>query len=288
MLVVALLDAGSKRDIEPNCQPAIEKSETETCAQTKENKMLSDKEEKEKLESEEKVKIEAEAVESKDKAEFDKVQQRADQEAANAKKARDQLSESQETIEAARTENESLKEKLAEATSKAADAGIENVELDVSKYEGTDIAIVQSIKSLKDDIKAKDQRIAGLEKKAVAGEEQSRIDKSIQARNTAYEEILSDLDSEYGADCRNEAVKKFQELIDEGKIPKGNTAKATRELEKCYKAAQKAKSTDSKDKTSLSLDSGSGGGNAPNLAGSEIKEGSLDEVHAQYAAAAKK
>lgn len=251
---------------------------------------MSEKEEKEKLETEEKDKTEADNKKAEeDKVEFEKTRQRADQEAANAKKAREQLSESQSSLETAQTENEALKEQLAAAEKKAAEAGIEDVELDESQYQTTDIPLVRAIKSLKEKSKAKDERIAGLEKKASDFEEQGRKDKAIQARDEAYEELLTDLDGEYGADCRNEAVKKFDALILEDKVPKGNTAKATRILEKCYKDAKSAKAKDSKkDKSSLSLDSGSGGGDAPNLSGVEIKEGSLDEVAAQYAAAATK
>jgi len=66
----------------------------------------------------------------------------------------------------------------------------------------------------------------------------------------------------------------------------GKAALATRLMEKCYKEVKAAKAK-SKTKPSLPLDAGSGGGAAPALSGVSLKKGSLDEVAAQVAAAAK-
>lgn len=57
-------------------------------------------------------------------------------------------------------------------------------------------------------------------------------------RDAVYEELLFDLDSEYGAEYRDEAVRLFNQLAAEGKVPKGNPAKATRIMERCYKEAK--------------------------------------------------
>jgi len=218
----------------------------------------------------------------KDNPEFEKTRQRADQEAANARKAREELSETQTELETAQSENESLKEQLEKAESKAAQAGIMDVELDESQYQGTDLALVKSIKFLKQNQEAKDKELEALKKKAAGYEERDRKNQAKLAQNSAYEELLSELDGEYGADCHNEAVEKFQEMCSKGEVPKGSPAKATRALEKCYKEVKAAKSKESKDKDkSLSLDTGLGGGSSPNLSGVEIKEGSLDEVDAQ-------
>ena len=71
----------------------------------------------------------AKAAEEKaatEKTKWDEQQQRADQEAANAKKAREELSETQGVLETTRAENATLKEQLTEAETKAAQAGIDN------------------------------------------------------------------------------------------------------------------------------------------------------------------
>lgn len=211
--------------------------------------------------------------------EWDKTRQRADQEAANAKKAREELSETQTELETAQSETESLKAKLAEAETKAAQAGITEIKLDESEYQGTDLNLVRAIKSLKQELLASNKETKALKDKAAGYEDRDRKEQAKLAQNSNYEELLSDLDDEYGADCRNEALKKFNEMCKSGEVPKGNPTKATRAMEKCYKEV-KAKSKETK-KSSLSLDTGSGGGNTPNLTGSNIKEGSLDDVDAQ-------
>lgn len=212
-------------------------------------------------------------------------EQQLEQERSNAARANEATRQVQSDLESTKSENESLKEQLASAQVKAAEAGITDVELDEKEYEGTDLGLVRAIKGLKQTIDAKDDRISGLEKKAAAYEKQDHEDRAIQQRNSAYEELLSDLDEEYGPDSRNEALKKFNELVAQGKLPKGRPEKATRLLERCYKEAKAAKdkAKGTKDKSSLPLDSGSGGGSTPNLSGTEIKEGSLDEVDAQVA-----
>lgn len=215
-----------------------------------------------------------------DKARLDK--QQLEQEQANTARANEAAKQAQSDLESAKSETETLKEQLATAEAKAAEAGIKDVELKEENYEGTDLDLVKAIKSLEQKLDAKDKQIAGLEKKATGYETQARADKATQARNSVYEELLSDLDEEYGADCRNDAVKRFNELITTGKVPKGNPTKATRAMERCYKEAKAAKAK-GKDKSSLSLDPGSGGGSAPNLSGVELKKGSLDEVDAQVA-----
>lgn len=214
-------------------------------------------------------------------------EQQLEQEKANTARANETARQSQADLETARTENTTLKEQLEEAETKAAKAGIRDVELDESKYEGTDLELVRAIKTLNQKVDAKDKEIDSLNKKADGYEEQGRQEKTKSERNAAYEDILTDLDGEYGADCRNEAVKKFKEMCDKGEVPKGNTAKATRALEKCYKEAKAGKTT--KKKESLSLDTGSGGGNAPSLSGAEIPSGlSLDEAVDHLAAASHK
>lgn len=214
-----------------------------------------------------------------------KSEQQLEQEQANTRRANEAAKDAQSDLESAKSENETLKEQLATAEAKAAEAGIKDVELNEGDYEGTDLALVRSINALNEKIGAKDKRIGNLEKKVTDYEGLLRKDEAVAARNSAYEELLTDLDTEYGADIRNEAVKKFNELVVEGKVLKGSPAKAMRIMERCYKEAKASKDKDKAAKnksSSLSLDSGSGGGTATNLSGTEIKAGSLDDVAEQY------
>lgn len=214
-----------------------------------------------------------------------KAEQDLEQERATAKRANEAAREAQSGLDAAKQETAALKEQLAEAEAKAAEAGIKDVELKEEDYEGTDLAIVRAVKSLKENLAAKDTEIKGLKQKAKEYEAQVAKKEAVKATNDAYQGLLNDLDSDYGEDCRNEAVAKFNELVAAGKVPKGNPAKATRIMERCYKEAKTAKE---KKKSDLPLDSGSGGGNPPSLSGVEIKDGqSLDEAVKQIAAASK-
>jgi hypothetical protein len=181
-----------------------------------------------------------------------------------------------------------LKQQLAEAEAKAAEAGIEDVKLDESEYEAGDVKIVRAINILKKQVEAKDTKIKNLEKKASDYEADIARDKAEQAKNSRYNELLAELDEEYGAEHRNAAVKLFNEKADKGEVPKGSPAKATLIMNRCYKEAKaeadKANKDKDKDKTPA-LDTGSGGGTAPSLSGVQLKEGSLDEVAEQAAAA---
>lgn len=208
-------------------------------------------------------------------------EQQLEQEKANTSRANEAAREAQSDLETANSENETLKEQLATAEAKATEAGIKNVELNEDDYEAnSDKALVRAIKNVEEKIDAKDKKIASLEKKASGYEDRDRKKQVESARSTAYEELLTELDGDYGADCRNDAVKKFNELCRSGGVPKGDTARATRVLERCYKEVKEAKPKGKK--TPISLDSGAGGGSAPNLAGADIKSGSLDEVAEQY------
>ena len=209
--------------------------------------------------------------------------QELEQEKANAQRARTALQDTQSKLDEANAEKDTLRQQLAEAEAKAAEAGIEDVDLDEQEYEGTDLNLVKAINALKVKQKTKDAEVAALKKKVSDYETKIRSDAAKQKSLSNYEQLLDELDEEYGAQYRNEAVKSFNELIAKGKVPKGNVAKATRILERCYKEAKSSK----KDDSELALDTGTGGGETPGLKGAEIKEGSLDEVASQYANALK-
>ncbi len=215
-----------------------------------------------------------------------KAEQQLEQEQSNTRRANEAATQAQSALETANSENESLQEQLDDALAKASVAGITEVELNEDDYEtATDKVLVKAIKNIEARQEAKDKEIAELKKKATAYEANAAKKEATEAGNAAYEELLTDLDGEYGADCRNEAVVAFNQLRTDGKIPQGRPAKATRAMEACYKAAKKAKdkAKDESKKLNLDLDTGGGGGSAIDLKGVEIKEGSLDDVDAQIA-----
>jgi len=224
----------------------------------------------------------AEEAERKKQEEFDKARQRADQEAANAQKARSQAAEATRQIEILKQENEEMQSNLEALKSKAEDSGID---LNEDDFEDSDVTLVKAIKALDAKLTAKDARIKDLEKARDGLLKEREASKAASQRNSVYEELLSDLDEEYGPQHRNAAVKRFSELQQAGKVPVGNPTKATRILEKCYKETRKAADEKAKvNPSDPSLDPGSGGG-SPNLNRVKLKPGSLAEVSAQLRAA---
>ena len=215
-----------------------------------------------------------------------KATQQLEQEQSNTRRANEAASQAQSSLEAANSENESLKEQLEAAEAKASLAGIQDVTLDEDDYETSgDLKLVKAIKNIEAKQTAKDKEIADLRKKAEGYEANAKAKDAANVRTEAYNDLLTSLDTDYGADCRNEAVEKFNAMVTAGTVKTNRPAHATRELEKCYKTVKTAKDklkADSKEQN-LDLDTGSGGGDSPNLSGVDIKEGSLEEVSAQIA-----
>ena len=216
-----------------------------------------------------------------------KSEQQLEQERANTRRANEATNQAQATVRAVQAERDDLAQKLADAEAKAAEAGIEDVKLDPDEYEGGDLKLVRAIEAVKKQIEAKDTRIAGLEKKAQTFEQQANANAARTESKSQYEELLTEMDADYGPDCRNEAIKKFTEMRTSGKVNVNRPSLATRALEKCYKEvkAAKDKAEPGRKKPKVDLDMDSGGGSGVNLGKVEIKEGSLDEVAKQYAAA---
>jgi chromosome segregation ATPase len=225
----------------------------------------------------------AESADLKDNAEFDKVRQQSQQHEANATKAREQATAATSQLTEANTQNESLKAQLAVANAKAESAGI-NIDLNEADYSDTDLPIVKAIKALEKKLETKDAQIDNLTKKASDFESNRAVEDAKTVQEAQYQELLNDMDVDYGPEYRNAAVIAFEKKVADGEVT-GGAAKATRMLEKCYKdavAAVKAKEAKSVIKDGkVKLDSGSGGGSAVNYGGVEITAGSLEDVTAQ-------
>jgi len=222
-----------------------------------------------------------------------KSEQQIEQERANTLRANEAARQAQATATAAQAsvaeiqaERDALAEKLATAEAKATEAGIEDVKLDPEDYDGSDLKLMRAIQSVKQQIESKDKRIAGLEKKAQTFEQNAITNAAKTESQSQYDELLKGMDEDYGPDCRNEALEKFNELRAAGKVNTNRPSLATRTLEKCYQEVKTAKdkADPGRKKKKVDLDMGDGGGSGVNLGKTEIKEGSLDDVAKQYAA----
>lgn len=299
--VAALLNPRQQKCQVQNCESRDREQWTEPSAQTKENKMLRSislrriellaakygthfrfypggSEEADEGDVVDKAIKAAEAADE-GKVEVDKERQRADQEAANAKKARDQVSETQAELDAANTEKADLQTRLAAAEAKAVEAGISKVDLNPEDYQTDgDRRLVQNIQSLQKQVETQAVESKALKDAAAATKQEATKQAAKDERNAAYQEILSDLDAEYGAEHRNAAIEAFLEKKSAGKVPDGNPAKSALIMQGCYKAA-KAAAGKKTDKDDIDLDSGVGGGAPPDLSGHKIPENlSLDEA----------
>jgi len=226
---------------------------------------------------------EAEA-ERKKQEDFDKARQRADQEAANAQKARQQAAQASQQLAEMQTKSEAMQAELDALKAKAQDQGIDLKEED---FQDSDVKLVKAIKVLEAKFEASKSEITNLKKAKNDLLAERQAEQVKRQRNKVYDDLLSDLDDEYGPQCRNAAVKQFDKLVDEGKA--SNAVQSTRLLEKCYKDAKKAAEKDLKDnpQRGLSLDPGAGGG-SPNLNNrAKLKPGSLADVSEQLRNASK-
>ena len=237
-----------------------------------------------------KTAAEQKVIDDAAKEEFDKERQKVDQAEAVARKARADAAAANDALEAERQDKAALQQKLAEAEAVASKAGIHTVpDLKEEDYDGGDIAIVKSVNALKSQLAQKDKDIATLKKIADDFRTEAQKEQARKHSDAAFEELLSDLDSEYGADNRNAALAKWGALREEGKVPKGKPAMATRLMQKCYREAKAEadKAKTGKEET-VKLDSGSGGGQAGNLSGIGLKPGqSLEDALKQIKMAGK-
>ena len=232
------------------------------------------------------IKEAEEAERLKNREEFDKERQLLDQKVANAVKVA--TAQATQQLEEQQTANESMRTELDELRAKATDQGIN---LNEEDYDPEGAKLVKAIKVLEEKLEAGDkaqvERIAKLEKTRDDLLAEREVNKAKSASNAVYEQLLTDLDGDYGQQHRNAALKEFDALRADGKVPTNNVSQATRIMEKCYKNAVKAADKDAKDnpQRGLSLDPGSGGG-SPNLNRPKLKAGSLAEVSAQMKASA--
>ena len=209
-------------------------------------------------------------TEDKKNKEVDKERQRADQEAANAKKARERADQSEAANIATKTalatletEKQKLEQDLATAQAKVSENQLPA--LDVGQMEdGNEKVLAQSILSLQEQIKvnadaAKKERDAQQAK--ITQYEANEAAKVSQAKSDAgYNKVLVKFDGKFGPECRNEATAMYKEMWNNGDVDKNNGAMATLALQECYEKVAKsikAKKTDSK---GFNSDTGVGGG----------------------------
>jgi len=218
--------------------------------------------------------------------EFDKERQRADQAQANLEKSQAERDALRIDLAKATAEREAQKAKLAELT--AVTNAARNAEAalpEINPESATVDDMAAALNATRRLIAEQSKQLAELK---VANETQAeRVNREARERDQAtaddqiFNEVCLDLEDEFGAGLRNQAI----ELMKKENATKGapaNPAKAVLRLRSCFKQA-KLDSEKPKTKDTVRIDGG-GGGKGPSFGSPEIKEGSLDEVAKQYKA----
>jgi hypothetical protein len=222
----------------------------------------------------------------KAKAEFDKDRQRADQAEANFRKAQaekehatTQLSQLQQQMDAQQKQLAELK-----AQGEASKSIADNLPTLTEDATIEDIArvVTASHKIIADQAK----ELAALKTKASRYEEETGKERqereARERRNKVLEEVCTELEEEFGAGIRNDALKLMEKVNEEQGLPV-NPAKAVLRLRQCYKKVSEDKTTETKKATIKApvTDTG-GGGSRPSFGNTKIKKGSLSDVSTQY------
>jgi len=225
---------------------------------------------------------------------WDKAKQELDQYKANVDKLTDQKGELQEQVSELQTvieqERETTAEKLAgiekQLAEKAKEEKVDDIDnLDPDFVDANVIKVLKSLKAQQKDLEGqlaeKDQDIAKLQK-AKEEYEADRVKAQEDARRSDLKEVmLSDLDKEFGAKFRNDAVALANKKVkDSGKAPEGDFF-IYKFIRDCYKEIAENAPKEAPKKEPVSVDSGASG---VTFKEGEIKEGSIDEVFPHIAA----
>lgn len=228
------------------------------------------------------------AIKEAEKADgqWDKERQRADQAEANFHKAKaekdqigSQLTQLQQTIS---QQQQQIAELSAQntATKSIADS---MPDIDIENATIEDVAKVVS--ASKKIIAEQAKQLANLNTKASRFEQESvreRTDReAAERRNQVLNEVCSELEEEFGAGLRNDAIKLMEKMNEEQGLPT-SSAKATLRLRQCFKKVKEGNEDKKSDKGKPVITDTGGGGSRPTLGNPNIKKGSLEDVSAQY------
>lgn len=225
----------------------------------------------EQAEQAEKVEVKTEEVKPQPEA-WDKERQRADQAEANFRKAQAERQSIEAKLSAESEKAKSLEEKLSTYV-KANEINLDDID---SEY--TDPKLVNVLKAMQSQIAEANARAAKLEEVKERYEQVEREKDLTNARENAKNEIIADIEAEYPAKHRNEAVKLADKICaDRGYSPK-DRYEASKLLRQCYKDLASKEVVKPKVEK-VPTDTGQGGN--PTVT-TEVKSGSIKSVAAEW------
>jgi len=236
------------------------------------------------------VKETVEQEQEDEKKAWDKTRQEVDQYKASVEKMSEEKAELQgqvetlqDTIEAERAATAeklaSIEEKL-EAKAKAEDTKVDDIDsLDPDYVDAKVINALKSLKAQGDQLRAqladKDKDLAALKQAKEAYEAEKAQSAEEQRKAALKESMLSDLDAEFGAKFRNDAVKLANDKVKkDGKAPEGDYH-IFQFIRKCYKEIAEKAPKDTPKEPKVPVDTGAG---SIGFKSEGLKEGSIDEV----------
>ncbi len=194
--------------------------------------------------------------EKEKESEWNKEKQRADQAEANLRKIQQERQAMEARLVDAQKKAETLEAKLSEFA-KANDIDLDEIDQDI-----TDPKVVKALKVMKQQIEAANSRAAELEKvkeSYEASERNKQIELQIEKSKA---EIIEDIEQEFPAKFRNEALKMADEVCAKRGHSPADRYEAHKILRNCYKELA-AKSKPAETKKTVPTDTGKGGGAIP-------------------------
>ena len=211
--------------------------------------------------------------EGKGKVGWDKERQRADQEAANARRARAAAEDAYAKLATRELEFDEAKKELGELKAKLTSTA----ELGELDPDTVDLGVIKHINRLQKRLDDAEKNLDGQKAKIVQYEKLEAGRESSRYKEQMIEKILTPLDKKYGAKYRNAAKKMADDLVNSGEEKVPTDALDARDLlEDCYiKVSGQDKETSSKKTSSVKTDTGEGN-MAVDFDG--IGEGKLEDV----------
>jgi seryl-tRNA synthetase len=211
-----------------------------------------------------------EKAEVQENQEWDKDKQRADMEHANFLKAKGENEKLSAKITDFESKISSLEEQIKVNQQKVEIAELDPLRADVPDLVNQNQKLIQRLKQAEDNLQNLMTKATDYERKELERQQKEQ-------RQETIDKICKPLDKEFGAKYRSKAVKMAEAMVNDGKADSPQDAMdAYLLLTKCYKELVEA----DKEKTvkeKLPVDTGAG---AFSFQGTDIKEGSLDEVMA--------
>ncbi len=226
------------------------------------------------------------AIKEAEKADgqFDKERQRADQAEANYRKTAAEKEQMTSQVSQLQQQLAEQQRQFAELNAQSqASKSIEIALPDINLEDATIEDVAKVVAASKKVIAEQAKQLAALNAKASRFEQRTAEEEAKLQRNKVLNDVCEDLEGEFGAGLRNDAIKLMEKMNAEQGLP-ANPAKAVLRLRQCFKLAKEDKAS-GKDKDKPLITDTGGGGDRPGFKKPQIQKGSLEEVSAQYAKA---